>query len=522
MTGATLWLDGTVFTGRRYVEALLVDDGTVVAAGDRASVVGQAPTGTERRSLAGALVVPGLVDAHLHVAELARSWEGLDLAGAPSLASLLDRVAAWGASHPAGPLVGRGLDPERFPDRRWPTSADLDRLDGDRPIVLVHASGHAAVVNSEALRSSGLASGSVPVRPEFVGRFPDGAPNGVLYEEALGAVDRLRSAGAPVTPDALARTLARLPDLGIVAVGAMSLTLEEWRGLRDLAGERRVPITVRGYVRLALLDGVVPAELGREGDQVRLAGVKAFLDGAFGPRTAALETTYADDPTTAGQEVGADRELGDALDRAAERGLAPALHAIGDRAVARAARLLTGRFRAGGPPPRIEHASLTPPSGLRSLEASRATLVVQPGFVWSDAWLGARLGAARARWAYAFRTLRDRGLHLAGSSDAPYDAPDPWRGVRATVARRDPSGASANPDPREALPPEEALALYSSEGWAALGEEGGTLEPGSRADLLVLAAPTLAAALGLAEHPVRETWIAGRRVFPRSDAGATV
>jgi predicted amidohydrolase YtcJ len=522
VSGAALWLDGTVYTGRRYVEALLVDGGVVVAAGDRATVVRQAPTGAERRSLGGALVIPGLVDAHLHLAELARAWEGLDLGGIPSLAGLVERVAEWGNRHPEGPVVGRGFDPERFPDRRWPTAHDLDAIDATRPIVLYHASGHAAVANSEALRRVGILAGSAGVRPEFLGRSGGGAPNGLLYEEALGVLEPLLAEGAPVTHEALERTVARLPSLGIVALGAMSLTPEEATGLRTLAERHRLPVEVRGYARLHLLDRFRPGDLTAGTDRFRVIGVKAFLDGAFGPRTAALAAPYEDDTSTAGLEIGTDGALAEALDQASARGLAPALHAIGDRAVERAARILQGRRQEGRAPPRIEHASYTPPRVLRALDDARPTLVVQPGFLWSDAWLGARLGSLRARGAYVFRTLRSRGLRLAGSSDAPYDPPDPWRGLRAAVSRRDPTGASANPDPAEALPAEEALALYTWEGWAALGGSGGTLEPGDRADALVLATPTLAGALALGLAPVRETWIGGRRAYPEEPAGVTV
>jgi predicted amidohydrolase YtcJ len=522
VSDATLFRGGPVFTGRRYVEALLVDDGTVVAAGSAEDVARQAPTGAERRSLAGSLLVPGLVDAHLHVAELARTWEGLDLSEASSVDDLLRRVRAWGEAHPAGPIVGRGFDPERFPDRRWPTVRELDAAEPDRPVAVYHASGHAAAVNSPALgRAQGAGGGSRSAHG-IVGTFPDGTPNGLLYEEALEGISALREEGAPVTAEALERTLCRLVGMGLVAVGAMSLVPEGARGLQALASHGRLPLVVRGYLRLGLLDEFSAEDLGAPGGRFRIVGAKAFLDGAFGPRTASLSSPYDDDPSTSGLDVGTDDELSAEIDRAARQGLAPALHAIGDRAVERATRLLATRKDRPGLPGRIEHASLTPARLLPRLEEARPTLVVQPGFVWSDRWLPARLGRERARDAYAFRTLRSRGIRVAGSSDAPYDPPDPWRGLRAAVARRAPGGGSANPDPSEALPAEEAISLYTSEARAALGLPGGTLEPGEPADLLVLSVRSLAEALARGSGAVRETWIGGRPASLPLPTGKTV
>jgi len=184
--------------------------------------------------------------------------------------------------------------------------------------------------------------------------------------------------------------------------------------------------------------------------------------------------------------------------------------------VLRATRLLGPYLgRDGGALARIEHVGLVPPAVLSELGATRPALTVQPGFVWSDHWLTDRLGAERARWAYPFRTLADHGLLLAGSSDAPYDPPDPWRGVRAAIGRRDELGRSANPDPKEALALEEAVRLYTANAGTVLGDRSiGTLEAGARADLVVMAARDLGQAIREGAAGVRETWVDGVRVFP--------
>ncbi|HEY1199183.1 MAG TPA: amidohydrolase [Thermoplasmata archaeon] len=519
MSESRLWTGGRVFTGRRYTEAVLVDQGTVVEVGPDADVRRSAPTGTEVVPLGGRLVLPGLIDAHLHLDDLARFREGLDLTDVRGLDDLVRKVREWAAAHPTGPVVGRGLDVDRSLDGRWPLQQDLDRAVNDRPVVVYHTSGHAAVANGFALSAAEVGSRSVAELHGRVGRTVDGRANGILYEEALQWVAPLT--GMPGDTEGVVRTLGFLASFGLTTVASMNVSPEELAVLRSLAVEDRLPIRVRSYLRLLRVGDIRGPDLAPAGRPGRFAvvGTKGFTDGAFGPRTAWLSEPYADAPDGCGLAVESDEALSSALAAAHDLGLAPALHAIGDRAVVRAAHLLEPYARRAGASARIEHVGLTPPAVLSVLEAVRPALVVQPGFVWSDSWLPERLGADRVRWAYAFRTLTDLGHHLVGSSDAPYDPPDPWRGLKAATERRDDLGRSANPDPREALAFEEAARLYGSNAGTALGEPSlGSLEMGSKADLIVLEAKSLGEAIRVGARAVRETWVEGVRVFPAGGA----
>lgn len=519
MADATLWTGGRVFTGRRYAESILVENGRVVFAGGSREAHRLAPTGTEHRSLGGRLLIPGLVDAHLHVSDLTRVREGFALSSTRSFADLRERLTAWAVDHPLGPIVGRGWDPERWSDRRWPSAREIDPVVSDRPVILHHASGHAALLNSAALEAVEALEHGALGASKTVGRFPDGTPNGLLFEEAVRLAESAVSGRAGPGDEALERTLHALTSYGLTSVAAMSASLEEVRSLRTLDTSDRLPLTVRAFVRLDELSGLSRADLGAGGARFAVVGVKAYLDGAFGTRTASLREPYSDDASTSGIRVGSDRQLAERLDEADERGLVPALHAIGDDAVARATNLLRSRRSRPNGSGRIEHAALTPPGVLGPLLEVRPTLVVQPGFVWSDSWLSNRLGPARRRWAYVFRTLVERGLPVAGSSDAPYDPVDPWRGIAAATARRDARGGSANPDPREALSPEEALGLYTAHAAASVGlAPCGRLEPDAPADMVVLTTSDLYRAVRSTTTPVRETWVGGHRVF--GDAGS--
>ena len=518
MPGATAFVGGRVFTGDRLCAALLVEGGIVSVAGSEAEVRRAAPTGTEVRLLGGALVLPGLIDAHLHLAEITRRRDGLDLSGAASLEALATMIRTWADAHPGPAVVGRGFDPERWPGAAWPTREDLDRMAGGRAVVLVHASGHAWVVGSPVLAAAGV-DRSTPDPPSGrFGRSPDGAPDGRVLEAAIPFLEARLPDWESVEPAAMLRTLRSTAALGLTTLGAMSVRPDEAVVLRQLVDSGVWPGRVRIYLRGDRWREYFRDPGGPSGPPGRfeVVGVKAFTDGAFGPRTALLSEPYTDAPDTTGIEVGTSAELTALVREASRAGLAPALHAIGDRAVLRALDVVRGLVRPRGRPPRIEHAALTPPSLWPRLDEVRPALVVQPGFVWSDRWLTARLGADRARWAYAFRSLLDRGHVLAGSSDAPYDPIDPWRGLQAAVRRTDPTGASANPDPSEAVDAATAVRLYTVHGGLALGEPRlGRLEPGSAADLVVVRAPTLEAAIAAGASIVLESWVAGEPI--RSD-----
>lgn len=512
MTGATLLVGGRIYTGRRYAEALLVQDDRVVAVGPEEAVRRSVPSGTDRLDLVGRLVVPGLADAHLHLGMMTRARAGADVTDVRSIPELGRRLALWAETHPRVPVVGGGLTLETLAERRWPTAQELDGAVPDRPVVVFHASGHAAVANTRALDAASASGGTI--------RQGGGSP-GVLVEQQLEALWPLVTEALPLTPVGIEEVVRELTGLGITAVGTMNSGPEELSVLRELDGAGRLPIRVRAYPPLALA-----LERGLRGERrdrgaFAVVGVKVFLDGAFGPRTASLSEPYADDPGTRGVEREDDARLREALAIAHRQELTPALHAIGDRAVARATGLLSELSREGGPA-RIEHASLTPPPVLEHLRTLGARLVVQPGFVLSDVWLAARLGPARTRWAYAFRMLSDLGVLLGGSSDAPYDPPDPWRGMRAAVHRGDELGRSANPWPEQALTEPEALALYATGAHRALGDErSGSLEVGSSADLVILSVPRLGEAIRAGVDAVEATWVGGTPVYRRPPTPAS-
>lgn len=501
MVDAVAYVDARVWGGPRRAEALLAVGGTIETVGSSRQVLRARPTGTVVRRAEGRLIIPGLIDPHLHLAETVVAPTMIDVRAARSTRALQRRLAV-AAEEGDGVVLGGGWDQEQFTDRRWPTRRDLDAVVRDRAVALYRVCRHAAVVNSAMLAQLGVDRDTPDPPGGRIGRDDDGGPNGLLFERAVGPLRRFaveRFAKDPAGQRAFSRHANRT---GLTAVGAMSVGFEELAVLRP-TGRRAVAMPrIRAYLRVDAASGRFPRRGSR--GPAPVVGVKAIIDGSFGSQTAALDRPYSDRPGERGVSYWTDSALEPVLRRARAAGLTPALHAIGDAALRQAIGSLR---RTGSGPSRVEHASLVPPALLGPLGRLNGTVVVQPRFPHSDTWLPSRLGA-RCRHAYRFRTMIAAGIRLAGSSDSPVEPMDPWTGLKAAVERPD--------APAEALDADQALGMYTHGAARALdAPELGRLAPGAAADFVVLDARDVGAAIQRGSLVVRETWRAGRCVHRR-------
>lgn len=511
------WLNGRIFTGSGFAEALLVEGGEIRAVGPDDAVRRAKGVGCDVVDLRGRLVLPGLIDLHVHLTDSLLQREGVDLRGVRSREELVQRVNAGLDRVPAGPVIGVGWDSSLWPDGKDPTREELDRISSDRPILLFQVSMHAVAVNSAALVALGIEDGVLDPPGGAFGRTASGALNGLLYDAAMARLDspEASSRWAQQSAGAYRRLLEESAALGLTTVCPVLASPTEVGMVSRLADDG-LPVRVRFYLDLRSLADFPGLPPPSSEALWRVTGVKAVTDGAFGTRTAWLESPYTDGSGGSGLPIWGDDELTAALAAAATLGLTPALHAIGDRALGRVLSILA-KVRVAGTP-RIEHASLTPPALWPALERVRPSLVVEPHFVETDRWLVTRLGPERARWTYAFRTLTDHGLLLGGASDSPVEPLDPWTGLRAAVDRA-PRSEFGRLTASERLAPIEAFQLYTRNAGAILGEPAlGRLAVGSPADFVVTSATSLDAALALGRSAVAETWVDGRRAFRASAA----
>jgi predicted amidohydrolase YtcJ len=217
VNGIQIGADGEV---QHFTGLLIGDDGKV-----RSALTGPPPPKTFEHTVdgGGRTLMPGLIDAHGHVLGLGLIALQLDLAGTTSLADLQQRLRAYAAAHPdARWIIGRGWNHELWPDKRFPTAADLDAIVPDRPVWLARVDGHAAVANSAALRAAGVTQET---------KAPPGGhiENGLFVDAARQLIDKTVPPPTPAELDqALAKAQEILLSYGVTSVGSMSTSLVDW------------------------------------------------------------------------------------------------------------------------------------------------------------------------------------------------------------------------------------------------------------------------------------------------------
>lgn len=473
----------------------------------------------------GRVMLPGMIDAHVHVMDIGFAALSLDLSGTTSLADALNRIAKFSAEHPDRPwIMGRGWNQETWQLGRFPTAAELDAVTGGRPVWLQRVDGHAGWANSAALKAAGVTAATKDPAGGSIDRAPDGSPRGVLVDAAMELIEAKVPAPRPEDRDlALANAQQILFKRGVTAVADMGTGIEDWQAYRRAGDANKLYVRIMAYARgteqMVLIGGPGPSPWLYQ-DRLRLNGVKLYVDGALGSRGAWLKTPYADAPATRGLPQLNQTQLGNLMSRAAMDNFQVAIHAIGDQAnatVIGAIADLSETYK-GDRRWRIEHAQIVDPKDIARFAASGAIASMQPTHQTSDRVMAeARLGPDRLAGAYPWKSLKAAGVRLAFGSDAPVELADPWAGLAAAVSRQGPDDQPPGGwQPQERVTPAEALASYTADAaYAGFAERKfGRLAPGLRADfVLVDTDPLTANPAQLRATKVIETWIGGGMVW---------
>jgi predicted amidohydrolase YtcJ len=502
--------------------ALLLHGGRVVEIGALSDLRARAPS-AEIIDYGGATITPGLTDSHIHITEWAMARRAVDLSPAQSIDECLQLVRAHAARTSSGWVVGRGWNPHHW-GGEYPTRAQLDAVIGDRPAAFQSHDMHALWVNSRALAVAGLDSGTADPADGRIVRDSNRAPTGMLLENATLLVARVIP--APSDAELTAAVLdaqCELHRYGITGIhsfpGLHLVVPRPFTVLQRLKRADQLRLRVLQHIPLDKLDAAIEVGLqsGFGDDWIRSGGVKMFLDGALGSRTAWLREPY-ENSTDTGVQMLPEREFRDTVRRAAAAGLASTVHAIGDAAVTLAFTVLTADWaQSGALPNRIEHVQCCPLDLCELAALNGIVCSMQPCHLISD-WRAAdrHWGAQRARWTYALRSLLQHGATLAFGSDAPVEPCDPRLGFYAATARMD-----QNEDPadgwyaQERITMSEVLNAYTLGPARVAGATGlqGVLAPGSYADFVVWAEdPLMTSGRALLDLGVRATFVDGQRV----------
>ena len=510
MVNRLIIADGIRTASGRPGDAVLIKNGLIEAIG---LVEDLRNPGVTEELFPGHFITPGLVDAHFHPFGYTAALLRLNVAEARSIDDLRDLIcAATNGLRPGESLVGTRLDDQAI--GRLPTRHDLDGMVDDRPVLIYRYCGHVAVANTAALESAGVSPSTADPSGGSLDRDDDGRPTGVLRETAIalvaGAVGG-RTGG--LEPGEVLAAMRGLASLGLTSIGAIiDLGGDLWCGVGnelELLTEIGPDLPLRASVLVTTDDPdtleAAAARLSSAGPLVSFLGVKQFADGSFGGHTAAMNEPFSDLDTLGTLRI--DGGTGRMARAALAIGGRVAVHAIGDRANSETLDLFAALIDEGADPAdlRIEHASVLTHTDIDRMSSLGVTAVVQPAFLMSEVdWLEDRLGADRMGRTYAFRSLLEAGIPLAGSSDCPVEPPSPWWGM---AAARDRAGLT----PAEQLSGAEALALFTTGAAAAAATP--SLEPGSPADLTIVDRdPVEVTPNGLRSTRVAATLINGERV----------
>lgn len=504
--------NGPIWCGREegVVEALAIWQDKVLAGGSDAEIKPLIGPKTRVIDLKGRLATPGLNDSHLHLVSLGMTmgWVDSKPEAAPTLEALLDAIAARAATAKPGEWVlSRGYDQTKLDTGRHPYREELDRAAPNNPVMLVRTCGHIAICNSEALRLGGIDENSPTPQGGLIEQ-QNGRLTGLLAENARAPV---QAAIPAATEEDLIAGIERggryLLSLGITS--CMDAAVGQKGGFREIGAYHRAKrdgrLPVRTWLTLLGDDGrsIVPqcyeAGLisGTGDDMLMIGGIKLFLDGSAGGRTAWMTEPYLGEDKTTGVWMWEDAELERMVLDAHVKGYQLVCHAIGDAAIE---QLITAyeKALAAHPDPdrrhRIEHCGFSTPAQHERMVKAGICPCPQQVFIhdFGDAYIKV-LGPERALSSYPFRTWFDLGLKPATGSDAPVCDPNPFPNFHTMLTRQTWKGTVMDESQRVSI--EEALQAYTEFGAFSQKQEKvkGRLVPGFLADVAVFSRDLLTA-----------------------------
>jgi predicted amidohydrolase YtcJ len=519
----------TADAARPVVDAFAVRGGRIVFVGDLSGARALAGPRTQVVDAGGRTVIPGMTDAHAHVAGLGQAVRTVNLGGTTSYAEVIARVVERARTTPRGEWVtGRGWDQNDWAVTTFPLHEALSRAVPDHPVYLTRVDGHAALVNTRAMQLASLTREATDPPGGEIIRDAAGELTGVLIDNAQRIVGRV------VPPQTRAQVkeniraaIAEMHRYGLTGVhdaGSSAQVLELYEELG-----RENALDIRLYAMISDDARTIDAwfrrgpQSGLHNGMLWVRSVKLYQDGALGSRGAALLEPYSDMASTSGLLVSTPAHIEEVAASGLAAGFQINTHAIGDRgnrlvldayeAALRARPTADHRFR-------VEHAQNLHADDIPRFASLGVIPSMQASHQTSDMyWAGTRLGETRLRGAYAWRSLIATNVIIPNGSDAPVESIDPLISFKSSVSRQDardwPAGGWY---PEQRMTREEAL--YSMTIWPAYAafqeQELGSLSIGKRADFVILDQDIMRVPTELLSRTqVLSTWVGGKRVYER-------
>jgi len=496
-------LNGKIWTGdpgRPWAEAVAVRGDKIFAVGTTADVRKLASGAANLVDLGGALVLPGFIDSHTHFLAGGFALKSIQLRAARSREEFVALIAAKARELGKGRWVVNGdWDHQEFSPPELPRKEWIDAVTPDNPVCVNRLDGHMILANSAALKLAGVTKDTpVPPGGAIVKDTATGEPTGILKDMAMDLVyAKIPEPSFAEKLEAAEASLRHAAENGVTSVHEMA-DAASFEVFEELAKRSGLTARVHIYIPITEVDTLARLKLKSPfgGPYLKLAGLKAFMDGSLGSATAYFFEPYTDDPGTSGLLHGQMFPEGIMEKRIMEAdraGLQLAIHAIGDRANSLLLDMYEKAVAANGPRDRrwrVEHAQHLRPADIVRFGRLGLVAAVQPYHLVDDGrWAEGKIGPERARTTYAFRSLQEAGATLAFGSDWTVAPLSPVLGIYAAVTRRTLDGKKPGGwVPEEKISVEEAVRAYTINGAYTEFAEAvkGTIQAGKLADMVVL------------------------------------
>ena len=478
-----------------HAESFAVKHGRFIAVGKNSDTQVLRGPNTKILDLSGQTVVPGFIDAHIHVLSSGSRHVMAADCNLRSISEVQDALKRRADKTEIGNWVqGFKYDDTKTEDNRFLTSSDLDKVSTELPIYVSHRASHVYFANSKALNLAGYSDESPDPHGGRLGRDPDtGKLNGVIYERAGEPIrDLLPIVDAKDRHKGLKLINGMLSEVGLTSVHDAMVSNEEFVTYQEALSNDELDLRVYMLMHKshfpALRDAGIRTGFGN--NQLKVGGIKMVSDGAIATRTAYLSTPYiGSDHNDCGIQAMSPEEINESVKEIHSAGFQVCIHANGDLAISAvldAYESALKEFPKNNPRHRIEHCTLVNPEILTRMNKTGTIATPFCTYVYYHGEKMQYYGDERLEWMFAQKSFMEYGVVSTGATDYPPGPYEPLLGIQSCVTRTDSNGTlwGAN----QKITVQDALRIYTLNGAYASFEESekGSIEPGKLADFVVL------------------------------------
>ncbi|MBC8213848.1 MAG: amidohydrolase [Candidatus Marinimicrobia bacterium] len=492
-----------------FAKSVTICDGKIIS-------IDNTQANAKNINLDGATLLPGFVDAHLHLSGIGKQLEYLNLRGFTSPQQIAEKVIEQTRKLPENKWIfGFGWDQSKWDNPGFPSAQILDDCTPNHPVYLTRVDGHSAWINYKAQEISGLNSSIIPDGGRVVN-------NCILIDNAMDIItDILPKPSLNDIERWLLSAVNEMPNRGITGVHDAWQCAKTVIAMKKISNNPEFPIRCYGMLGDKYTD--LLNEYFQQGffesDYYTIRSVKTLGDGALGSRGAALLEPYSDDQDNRGLLLYEKQEFENLAKKCRDAGFQLNTHAIGDRAVRETLNIYESTLNnTKNHRWRIEHSEMIADDDICRFAKLGVLPSIQPSHFISDMnWLDKRIGTHRTHQISRLKTLIDIGCQIPGGSDCPIEEGNPIFEFYAAVTRKTSNGFPENGwHPEECISRSNALKMLTT--WASYGEfaehRRGQIKLGYDADFTILSNNILTCPENeILKTEVLMTVVAGNKTF---------